>query len=112
MKNSCNFDKIWIARVHVKTRHTFEHLLNGNFGAYVNIIAKADNRSKLKFLAKKIFFEEGFVVIEFIDEDMELLYDRLKKFDVDQDILDLVENINETYPVQFGVFHTYPKEDS
>lgn len=108
---SANLDNVWIARVHVKPRKGFEHILDGALGAYVNIIVKANNREELKLLTEKVFFDEGFIVAEFIDEDAELFSERLKKFTVDQDILDLVANLNETYPVQFGVFDSYESEE-
>lgn len=104
---------IWIIVVHVKDRDGFGHLENKG-GAYVKILVKAKNIEEMKFLAKKVLFEEGFVIVEIFEGregGIELLSDRLKTATVDRDILSLVEVISETYPVQFGDFHSYPKED-
>lgn len=38
---------------------------------------------------------------------VELISDRLKKYEIDEDILKLINNLSEEYPVQFGVFDTY-----
>lgn len=105
---------IWIAIVHVKSRDGFSHLDNKG-GAFVNILVKAKNIEEMNFLAKKILFEEGFIVEEIFEDKkeggVELLSERLKWATLDQDILNLVDVISETYPVQFGDFHSYPKED-
>lgn len=103
-------NNIWIALAHVKTRHGFENILGYRHRAYVNIIGKARNTEELKNIAKKTFFNEGFILIEEL-KDIELLSDRLERTTVNQEILDLINNINETYPVQFDVFQTYPEED-
>jgi hypothetical protein len=101
---------IWIALAHVKSRVGFENALNGRPGAYLNIVGKAHGIQELKKIAKKIFFDEGFMLIEEL-EDIELLSDRLKRTSVDKEIVDLVNELNETYPIQFATFHTYPDED-
>lgn len=101
---------IWIAFAHVKTRSGFEHLLNDKGGAFLQILVKAKNKEEIEPLAKKIFFEEGFVLEENL-KNIELLSERLKWTTVHQDILSLAEVISDTYPVQFDVFNTYPKED-
>ena len=106
---------IWITIVHVKTRNGFEHILDDYYGAFVNLLIKAKNIKEAKFLAKKILFEEGFIVVEIFENregGLELLSDRLKTATVHKDILKLVDVISETYPVQFDDFHAYPEEDA
>lgn len=101
---------IWIAKAHVKTRIGFEYLLNEKGGAFLQILVKTKSQKEVEPLAKKIFFEEGFVLEEKL-QNIELLSERLKWATVHQDILSLAEVISDTYPVQFDVFNTYPKED-
>lgn len=49
-------------------------------------------------LAKKVFFEEGFILIEI--EDIELLSERLKRTTIkDQNLLDAVKIISKKHPV-------------
>ena len=99
---------IWIAQANVEKRPGFENILEG-YGAFLGIIVKAHNVEELKRLAKKVFFEEGFILIEV--EDIELLSERLKIATVDQNLLDAVKVISKKHPVQFGAFHSYPEID-
>lgn len=105
-----NKNVIWIAKAHVKPKEGFENILDGYAGAYLQILVKANYIRDVESLAKKIFFEEGFVLEEEL-KDVELLSERLKWTNVASYILDLVDAISETHPVQFGHFHSYPKED-
>ena len=102
---------IWIALANVEKRPGFEHILGsgGGYGAFLGIIVKAHNTKELKRLAKRVFFEEGFVLIEI--KNAELLSERLKRTTIDQDLLDLVNIVSKKNPVQFGTFHTYPEKD-
>jgi hypothetical protein len=102
-------DNIWIAIAHVKPRAGFENIL-ALPNAYLTIVGKANDIKEFKLLAQKTFFNEGFILQEEL-ENIELLSDRLKKTDLKQSILDLVDCINEVYPVQFDTFHSYPEED-
>ncbi len=104
-----SLNNVWIALANVEKRKGFEHLLKG-YGAYVNIVVKANNIEDLEKLVQKTFYEEGFVLVDL--QDIEYLSDRLKKFEVDEDVLKLVENLSNIYPVQFDTFHTYPFKDA
>ena len=102
---------IWIALANVEKRPGFEHILGpgGGYGAYVNIIVRAYDIAELRRLAKNVFFENGFILIEL--KDIEPLSERLKRTTIDQDLLDLVKIANKKHPVQFGIFDSYPETD-
>lgn len=99
-------NNIWIALAHVVPRYGFEKILDGSIGAYLNIIVKANNIKELKSLVNKEFYKEGLKLKDEL-QYVELISDRLKKYEIDEDILKLINNLSEEYPVQFGVFDTY-----
>ena len=101
-------DDIWIGRAHVKPRPRNE-VLGNVVGAYVVCVGLAYEIEEYFDLVVREMDKLGLDVI--VIEDIEFLADRVKKFDVAEDILDLAEKLDSENRVLFNEFHTYKHEE-
>ena len=101
-------DDIWIGRAHVKPRPRSE-VLGNVAGAYVVCVGLAHEIEGYFDLVVREMDKLGLDVI--VIEDIEFLADRMKKFDVSEDVLDLAEKLDGENRILFNGFHTYIYEE-
>lgn len=97
-------DNIWIGLAHVSSRPG-NGLLGGANGAYVNILAIADNPSAFLDKVKEALED---IKLDFIRiEDIELFSKRSENYKIDKGIIELAIEVSKTKELRFGTFHTY-----
>ena len=101
-------DDIWIGLAHVKPRPRNE-VLGNVAGAYVACVGLAHEIEEYFDLVVREMDKLGLDVI--VIEDIEFLADRMKKFDVSEDIIDLAEKLDGENRILFNEFHTYKYEE-
>ncbi len=80
-------------------------LLEKGIIAFVNILAIAGNEEEYIFKVKEAINYYGLTLNKI--EDVELLEDRKKHFEVSDELLDLSDNLNDEINLRFGTFHTF-----
>ena len=99
--------EIWIGLVHVKARKGNDSL-DGADGAFVPMLALALSSGDFVSMSTIQLNSYDFDVIEV--EDIERYEDRLKHFEVDENIKDLAHRVSERDPVVMDVFQAYYDE--
>lgn len=79
-------------------------------GAIVNVIARAENSDQFARMVEHALDSEGYYLK--VLEDVEQLYERMRKHSVDGTILELAARAVADRTVQFGAFHTYEKDET
>lgn len=95
---------IWIGLAHVQPRSGNE-LLEGAKGAFVPVVGMAKTIPEFSDLLINMLESYSFDVLEI--EDIELFEERLKSFDVDSELRELVSSLSETHPVALSAFDAY-----
>jgi len=95
---------IWIGLAQVSSRPG-NGLLEGAKGAYVNVLAIANNASDFTDKVKKAVTDLGldFVLVE----DVEPFSERSENYEINESIINLAIEVNETKELRFGSFHTF-----
>jgi hypothetical protein len=95
---------IWIGLVQISNRPD-NGLLDGAKGAYVNVLAMANDSFDFIEKVKKALanLELGFVQIE----DVEPFSERSKYYEMDENIINLAIEVSKTKELCFGNFHTF-----
>jgi hypothetical protein len=94
--------EVWIALVEVAP-HEGNDIFDGGPGAFTNILAAADGLSDYRSRIETALDREGLSVLDI--EDAEPLRDRLSRFEVDEELLELVPQAANT--VVWGEFDVY-----
>ena len=95
----------WIGLIHVQPEPDCE-VLEQN--AYVQAVAWVEEPEDFDAIVRQAAAEYRLHVM--CIEDLEPLNVRLRKYDVEQGLLDSVKEIEGTDYLRFGTFHTYPAE--
>jgi hypothetical protein len=101
-------DDIWIGLAHVIPHDRNSNILKGkgNRGAYVNVVGQAASID--------IFKERIVIALQVFDlnlieiEDVEKFNQRIKSYEVDASLIELVKQLKDDYLIKFGKFHAYP----
>ncbi|MEL7306225.1 MAG: hypothetical protein AAGJ56_10390 [Myxococcota bacterium] len=101
-------DSVWIALVEVRPRAGKEQLLDGALGAYVSVVALAENAHDYQTRARSLLSGMGFDVTEI--ENVEPLADRVAHTRPEQAVLDLASQLTPNNPVAVGAFDAYETE--
>ena len=80
-------------------------LLETGIIAFVNILAIAENEEEYNFKVKEAINYYGLTLKKI--EDVEILEERKKHFEVSDELLNLAENLNDEINLRFGTFHTF-----
>jgi hypothetical protein len=97
--------RVFIGLAHVKANRIATDVLKGANGAYVNILCLATNESEFLNEAAKTL---NFLGLNLVDvEDIEPIDKRIEKYEVDDNLLKLVKQVNEENKVMLGTFHAY-----
>jgi predicted nuclease of restriction endonuclease-like RecB superfamily len=96
--------EVWIALAKVKSI-TFDDKLGTSGCAYVNVVGLAKNRLSFRNTVAEELSKMNFKLLIF--EDAEKLEERVKKFKVDDRILELTKGLSNEAQVKFSSFHTY-----
>jgi len=83
-------------------------LLDRGTIAFVNVLAIAENEEEFNFKVKEAISYYGLTLKKI--EDVELLEERKKYFEVSDELLDLADNLNDKVNLRFGTFHTFINE--
>jgi hypothetical protein len=100
--------EVWIALLEVEQRPGAGLLLDRN-KVFVNVLALASNerefRNGMAQTCEKLGFDMRMI------EDPEPLRQRTQHYEVDQGILDLARQVEESGSPRFGEFYTWRSED-
>ena len=103
--NKTNNRQVFIGLAHVLANKTTVDVLKGSKGAYVNILCLALNETEFLEEAMKVLNSIGLNLIDV--EDIETLSERIKRHEVEDNLLGLAKQISEERKVMLGPFHTY-----
>jgi hypothetical protein len=101
--NKYSLQPIWIGLARIsegKGSH-----LNAN-NAYVNVVGIAKSKLLFRKYVKDALERNWGLSLKRI-ESVELLNERLKKYDVDECILNLVSSLQNNSDIKFSTFHTF-----
>lgn len=98
---------IWIGLAKVSAKNDVKSQLKAN-NAYVNVVGVAKSKLLFKKHVRDALERNWGISLKRI-EDVELLNDRLKKYDVDESILSLANSLrNDIHNnIKFSTFHTF-----
>jgi hypothetical protein len=97
---------VWIGLVGVMPRSDTEKVLSDAAkGAFVNALAYAADEAEYKNAVERALGELGLTAYEF--EDVETFSARTSKWEVDEGLRVLADDVSATGGVRFGTFHTY-----
>ncbi|MCA9407942.1 MAG: hypothetical protein H6755_06360 [Candidatus Omnitrophica bacterium] len=99
---------VWIGLVNLVPKEG-NNDLEGALGAYVNILAFAEDEESYKKLVEFAAYEHEYDVEEI--KDVELFEKRVSNFEVEDDIKILAEKVKETEKTHFGEFYVYENEE-
>ena len=99
-----SYNNIWIGLVHVSSLPNNDLLGNAK-GAYVNVLALANNPNDFTNKVKESIIDLGLDFIEL--EDAELFSERIENYEVQENIKILATEVIKSKEVRFGDFHTY-----
>lgn len=105
MKSSQNPKVIFIGLAHVLANQTSTDILKGAKGAYVHVLCFASDEAEFMNEAMKILNSLGLNLID--AEDIEKFNQRIEKYEVDDNLLKLAQQVNAENKVMLGTFHTY-----
>ncbi len=74
-------------------------------GAFVNALAPAADQLEFENVVRDALSQLGFIAHEF--EDVEAFSERTAKWEVDEELRVLAEEVASYGDVRFGAFHTY-----
>ena len=96
--------EVWIGLVCMKPRDE-NTILENSKGAYTSIVTMA---SSLKNYEEKVKELLNYYFLDLIEiEDAEPFEDRIAKYIVDQDLIDLAKSVMETGGIRFSTLNTY-----
>jgi hypothetical protein len=98
------YNNIWIALVKV-VPFKANTILGDCEGAYTNIIVKSSNRNSAVNQIKLCVEELQCRLVE--TDTLEKLNNRLRKFEVEKELLELANLVQNDGKARFGTFHTY-----
>lgn len=101
-------NEVWIGLVGIIPQEGNESLGVHAAGAYVNVLSLARDRNDYQQIIESEFGKRGFQVFDL--EDVEPLQDRVQKYDVERSVIELGEEVTRTGRIQYGTYHTFPKE--
>jgi hypothetical protein len=96
---------IFIGLAHVIANQTSTDILKGAKGAYVNVLCLAGSETEFINEAMKILNSLGLNLVD--AEDVEAFNQRTIKYEVDDNLLNLAQQVNTGNRVMLGTFHTY-----
>jgi hypothetical protein len=97
---------VWIGLVGVTPRPGADCVLNDAAkGAFVNVLAYATNEAEFRSEVEQALHDLGLTAHEF--EDIERFAERLAKWEVDDELQALADEVEATQGVRFGTFHNY-----
>ena len=83
--------------------------LEGAKGAYVNILAFAENEEDYRNLVKFAAYEHNYSIRKI--KDVESFATRIKNYEIDEALLKLSKKVQETGKTHFGEFFVYENEE-
>lgn len=99
---------IWIALVNVRKVDLSADILGEREYAYVNVVGPGSSIADLRVAINAAADALGLMVLEI--EDPEIFAERTERVYVDPELHELADEAEENGDVQFGTFHTYPKD--
>ena len=99
---------VWIGLAEVEPQNGTDILGENSKGAYVNVLALANNRESFRRQIKKACCELDLKLIRL--EDCELFEIRIKKGNVDKEIVKKAKEVREMLQVRFATFHTWAED--
>jgi hypothetical protein len=97
---------VWIGLVGVTPRLGSKTALNeAAKGAFVNALAYAADDAEYRVAVEQALGDLGLTAYEF--EDVEAFSERTSKWEVDEGLQCLADEVNATGAVRFGTFHNY-----
>jgi hypothetical protein len=97
---------IWIGLVGIVPYEGNDSLGKGTGGAYTNVLGYADNYDDFVSKVANALKTQGFEMFEI--EDVELYSDRILKFQVDNEIIELAREVESKNEYRYGKFYTFP----
>lgn len=101
---SINNKKVWIGLVNLIPNEGNSELGDAK-GAYVNILAYAEDREHYVNLVKFAAYEHNYTFEDI--EDIDIFEERVAKFEVSDGLKELAEKVLETKKTHFGEFFIY-----
>ncbi len=99
-------NRLWIGLAEIKAiNKNGVLLLNGNEHGFVNVIALCGTKFGFRKKAKEELFKYNLELRRL--EDVELLFERVKKYKVDESLLVLSKEINPGNSIVFGDFYVF-----
>jgi hypothetical protein len=95
---------VWIGLAHVQPKQGNE-LLEGAKGAFVPVLGLASTLTEFSDALIILLESYSFNVLEV--EDIELYADRIKSFNIDSELQNLVTTLNESEPIVLSTFEAY-----
>jgi hypothetical protein len=97
---------VWIGLVGISPRPGAKKVLSAAAkGSFVNALAFAADRAEYQSIVEEALRDLGLTAYEF--EDVEPFSERTSKWQVDELIRDLADEVSATGTVRFGTFHNY-----
>ena len=104
-----NIKQVWVGLADVVPAKGSK-ALGESKGAFVNVLGLASSKSQFIELAKEALIKEGFFLVSL--EEVELFFERIKSYEVADELHDLANQIKEKGGVGWGKFHTYAKDET
>ena len=98
-------NQIFIGLAHVVTNKAAAGVLKGAKGAYVNILCLVLNEAEFIVEVSRVLMSMGLNLVDV--EDIEKISERIKKYEIEDSLLSLADQLSEGKKVMFGRFHTY-----
>lgn len=99
---------LWIGLVNVIPMEWNRELGTAK-GAFTNVIMSAQSEKNFELEINAEFYRRGYVVIDV--EDIELFYDRAKKYQLKEGLIKLAEYVEQTGNIGIDRFHTYENDE-
>ncbi len=101
-----NRNRLWIGLAEIKAiNKDGVLLLNGNEQGFVNVIALCGSKFGFRKKTKEELFKYNLELRRL--EDVDLLFERIKKYEVDESLLVLSKEINPSNSIVFGDFYVF-----
>ena len=100
--------QVWIGLAHVKPRRG-NNLLKDAAGAYVNILAMANNKQEYIKIIKYAIEEHNFKMIDVKNIEPYLI--RKKKFKLKREIVQLANKVKKSGITHFATFFVYDSKE-
>ena len=98
--------RVWIGLVGVTPQLGAKKVLSAAAkGAFVNALAYAADEAEYKSAVERALGGLGLTACDF--EDVETFSERTSKWEVDEVLRDLADEVGATGAVRFGTFHNY-----